>query len=206
MSVNSTVRKLNPQEATMKLLLHVCCGPCALVPAQELLEQGHEVSGFFDNPNIHPYEEYRKRLDAAGELARRLAFPLQVAEAYRPELYFREVAFHESERCRFCYTLRLRSAAARAAETGCAGFTTSLLISPYQKHDLIRELGAEIGRQAGIPFIYRDWRPAYYEGRRQAREMGLYLQRYCGCLFSEYERGRGEEAKRRKVKTEGEQS
>jgi predicted adenine nucleotide alpha hydrolase (AANH) superfamily ATPase len=86
--------------------------------------------------------------------------------------------------------MRLQEAAARAQETGCAGFTTSLLISPYQKHDLIRSIGAEIGEQSGVPFIYYDWRPVYYEGRKLAREMGLYSQRYCGCLFSEYERFR----------------
>lgn len=174
--------------AAMKLLLHVCCGPCALVPARELLGQRHEVYGYFDNPNIHPYEEYRRRLEAAEELAWRLSFPLQAAGEYRPELYFREVAWHEEERCRCCYSLRLQAAADRAREAGCEGYTTSLLISPYQKHDLIREIGTEIGRQVGVPFVYHDWRPEYYEGRRLAREMGLYSQRYCGCLFSEYER------------------
>jgi predicted adenine nucleotide alpha hydrolase (AANH) superfamily ATPase len=176
----------------MKLLLHVCCGPCAVWPARELPGQGQDLIGFFFNPNIHPYQEHQKRLEAALELARRLEFPLLVSEGYQPERYFRGVAFHEheSERCRFCYTLRLQEAAARAQETGCAGFTTSLLISPYQKHDLIRTIGTEIGERCGVPFIYYDWRPAYYEGRRQAREMGLYSQRYCGCLFSEYERFR----------------
>jgi predicted adenine nucleotide alpha hydrolase (AANH) superfamily ATPase len=176
----------------MRLLLHVCCGPCAAWPAGNLLEQGQDLQGFFFNPNIHPYQEHQKRLDAAMELARRLEFPLLVSEGYRPELYFREVAFRESEgeRCRLCYTLRLQEAAARALEMGCAGFTTSLLISPYQKHDLIRSIGTEIGERSGVPFIYHDWRPAYYEGRKQAREMGLYSQRYCGCLYSEHERFR----------------
>ncbi len=174
----------------MKLLLHVCCGPCAAWPARDLLGQGQDLLGFFFNPNVHPYQEHQKRLEAARELARQMEFPLLVSEGYHPERYFRDVVFHEQEgeRCRFCYTLRLWEAAARAREAGCAGFTTSLLISPYQKHDLIRAIGTEIGERSGVPFIYYDWRLDYYEGRRQAREMGLYSQRYCGCLFSEYER------------------
>ena len=186
----------------MKLLLHVCCGPCAAWPARDLLGQGQDLLGFFFNPNIHPYQEHQKRLEAARELARQLEFPLLISEGYQPERYFRDVVFHEQEgeRCRFCYTLRLREAAARARETGCAGFTTSLLISPYQKHDLIRAIGTEIGEQSGVPFIYHDWRPAYYEGRRQAREMGLYSQRYCGCMFSEYERSRGVDCRGRRPK------
>ena len=176
----------------MKLLLHVCCGPCAIWPVRNLLEQGHDLIGFFFNPNVHPYQEHQKRLEAALKLARQLEFPLLVSERYQPERYFRDVAFHEheSERCRLCYILRLQEAAARAQETGCAGFTTSLLISPYQKHDLIRTIGTGIGERSGVPFIYYDWRPAYYEGRKQAREMDLYSQRYCGCLYSEYERCR----------------
>lgn len=174
----------------MKLLLHVCCGPCATFPAKELLKHEHNLTGFFFNPNIHPYQEYQKRLEGARELARWLKIPLLASKEYQPELYFRNVAWHEQERCRCCYTLRLREAAVKAKETGCEGFTTSLLISPYQKHDLIRELGTKIGSETGIPFIYYDWRPSFYEGRRQAREMGLYSQRYCGCLYSEYERFR----------------
>ncbi len=174
----------------MKLLLHVCCGPCATWPARSLLEQGVELTGFFFNPNIHPYQEYVKRLEGARELARRLGFTLLESGEYQPELYFRDVTWHEQERCRLCYTLRLQEAAAKAKETGCEGFTTSLLISPYQKHELIGALGAEIGRRLDVPFVYYDWRPVFYEGRRQAREMGLYSQRYCGCLYSEHERFR----------------
>jgi len=172
--------------------LHTCCGPCAAWPARELLEHDHDLIGFFFNPNIHPYQEYQQRLDAARELARRSEFPLLISDGYQPELYFRDVAFHEQEgeRCGFCYSLRLQEAAVKARETGCEGFTTSLLISPYQKHELICAIGRRIGEQSGVPFIYHDWRPAYYDGRRLAREYGLYSQRYCGCIFSEYERFR----------------
>jgi len=179
----------------MKLLMHVCCGPCAMYPVQDLLRQGYQLGGYFYNPNIHPFQEYSKRREGAVQMARHLEIPLQVAEAYRPELYFREVAFHERERCRHCYALRLREAARFAREQGYDGFTTSLLVSPWQKHDLLRQLGEAAGREAGIPFFYHDWRRNFSEGRRQAKLLGLYRQQYCGCLFSEQERYEGEAVK-----------
>ncbi|MDH7578426.1 MAG: epoxyqueuosine reductase QueH [Bacillota bacterium] len=172
----------------MKILMHVCCGPCALYPFQVLSSQGHTVAGFFTNPNIHPYQEYLKRREAAQEMARQLQFPLFFEAGYRPEVYFREVAFRETERCRFCYLLRLREVARRAKEEGFEAFTTSLLVSPWQKHELVRDIGEEIAREVQVPFLYFDWRPGYREGRRRARVMGLYSQKYCGCLFSERER------------------
>lgn len=172
----------------MKILLHVCCGPCAVYPVQDLRKQEHELTGFFYNPNIHPFQEYDRRRQGAEEMARRLGIDLLVPDKYHPEVYFREVAFHESERCRFCYSLRMREAAREAKEAGCAGFTTSLLVSPWQRHDLLREIGDAVGRETGVPFLYFDWRRGFSEGRRQAKEMGLYRQQYCGCLFSEQER------------------
>ncbi len=179
----------------MKVLMHVCCGPCAVYPVQDLLKQGYQVAGYFYNPNIHPFQEYSKRREGALEMARHLGISLTVADGYRPELYFREVSFHEEDRCRFCYAMRLREAARFAKEEGCDGFTTSLLVSPWQKHDLLHRLGEETGRDVGIPFLYYDWRRGFSEGRRQARQMGLYRQQYCGCLFSEQERYEGEARK-----------
>lgn len=172
----------------MKVLLHVCCGPCALYPVQDLRRRGYPVTGFFANPNIHPYQEYFKRREAAREVARQLELPLCFEEDYRPEVYFREVVFREAERCRFCYLLRLKEAAKRAREEGFEGFTTTLLVSPWQKHELIQEAGEEAAQEFKVPFLYFDWRSGYREGRRKAREMGLYSQQYCGCLFSERER------------------
>ncbi|MGB9791214.1 MAG: epoxyqueuosine reductase QueH [Thermacetogeniaceae bacterium] len=172
----------------MRVLIHVCCGPCAMYPVQELLNEGHEVAGYFYNPNIHPYQEYNKRLEGALQMAGHFGIPLRVTERYSPEVYFREVAFREDQRCRLCYEMRLREAGRFAKENGYEAFTTTLLVSPWQKHDLLQVLGEAIGRELGIPFLYRDWRRGFSEGRRQAKELGLYRQQYCGCIYSERER------------------
>jgi predicted adenine nucleotide alpha hydrolase (AANH) superfamily ATPase len=172
----------------MKVLMHVCCGPCAIYPLQELQKEGWEVQGYFANPNIHPYQEYAKRLDGAQTMARELQISLQVEKAYHPEQYFRQVVFREQGRCRFCYEMRLRTAATAAIANHCDGYTTSLLVSPWQKHELIYELGEAISHELNIPFLYYDWRKGFSDGRKRAKELGLYRQQYCGCLYSEQER------------------
>jgi len=179
----------------VKVLLHVCCGPCAIYPVQDLLKQGYEVKGYFYNPNIHPYQEYAKRREGAEQMAKELDLALVTADSYQPELYFRDVAYKENERCHYCYLRRLQETAARAKKEGFDGFTTTLLVSPWQKHDLLHQLGAEVGEKEGIPFLYFDWRKGFSEGRRQAKQMGLYRQQYCGCLYSEQERYEGSDKK-----------
>jgi predicted adenine nucleotide alpha hydrolase (AANH) superfamily ATPase len=83
--------------------------------------------------------------------------------------------------------MRLERTAARAAEGGFDGFSTSLLISPYQRHDAIRRLGEEAAAKFGVNFLYRDFRPLFRKGQAQARDLGLYMQKYCGCTFSLHE-------------------
>jgi predicted adenine nucleotide alpha hydrolase (AANH) superfamily ATPase len=175
----------------VKVMMHVCCGPCGVYPVQDLLKQGHDVHGYYYNPNIHPYQEYAKRKEGAEEMARQLEIPLLAAPEYHPETYFREVSFKEAERCNICYLMRLQETAVRANSEGYDGFTTTLLVSPWQNHDLMRQIGEEVAEDAGIPFLYFDWRKRFSEGRRQAKLMGLYRQQYCGCLYSEQERYEG---------------
>jgi predicted adenine nucleotide alpha hydrolase (AANH) superfamily ATPase len=175
----------------MKILLHICCGPCGIYPVEDLLKQGHEVTAYYYNPNIHPYQEYKRRMEGAEEMARQLKIPLVVAAEYHPEFYFREVSFKEKERCSLCYLLRLQETAARAKDEGYDRFTTTLLVSPWQNQDLLRQVGERVAEEQGVPFLYIDWRKGFSEGRRQAKEMGLYRQQYCGCLYSEQERYEG---------------
>lgn len=172
----------------MKIMLHICCGPCAIYPVQDLLKEGYDVKGYYYNPNIHPFQEYTRRREGTEEMAQRLEIPLLVSPEYHPETYFREVSFKETERCRICYLIRLRETAACAKSEDYDGFTTTLLVSPWQKHDMMRQIGEEVAADEGIEFLYFDWRKGFSEGRRQAKEMGLYRQQYCGCLYSEQER------------------
>lgn len=174
----------------MKLLVHICCGPCATYPVRFLREAGHDLRGFFYNPNIHPLAEHNLRLDSVRTLLERTGIEATIEEEYDIEEFFRRAVFRENERCAGCYHLRLDRTAKTAREQGLDAFTTTLLVSPYQKHDLICEIGRSVGLEHKVEFLYEDFRPGWSETRKMSKEMGLYRQKYCGCLYSEKERFR----------------
>lgn len=172
----------------MKLMLHICCGPCALFPLRMLRATGHEVTGLFYNHNIHPYQEYAHRRDTAQEMAKQEQLPLIIRDEYDLEVFLANVANEPEQRCTYCYASRLQATAQIAAQQGFDGFSATLLYSRYQKHDDIRKLGEQIGRDHGINFHYEDFRSGWQEGIRLSKEMGLYRQQYCGCIYSEKDR------------------
>jgi predicted adenine nucleotide alpha hydrolase (AANH) superfamily ATPase len=172
----------------MKILVHICCAPCAVYPVSMLRSAGVEVTGFFFNHNIHPYLEYSKRLDTVLEYAQKESLEVIVLDEYRLEDFLAAVAGRPDDRCRYCYSSRLEKVAAAAAERGFDAFTSSLLYSRYQRHDEIRSLGEDAGRRFGVPFHYDDYRRGWQEGIRMSKEMGMYRQQYCGCIYSEKER------------------
>ncbi len=168
----------------MKLLIHLCCGPCAIYPVKMLREAGHEVQGFFYNPNIHPYQEFTRRAAVLEEYAGKVGLPVIWERSYDLEGFLRLVAFREAERCRFCYHLRLAAAARAAKEGTFDAFTTSLLYSRFHEHDLIREIGEKVAKMEKVLFYYQDFRSGWFEGVAKSREFGLYRQSDCGCIFS----------------------
>ena len=170
------------------MLVHVCCAHCAAYTVKYWREQDCEVSAFWYNPNIHPYMEHERRLEAMKALATQLAVPLIIAEGYEIIDYFRQVVGHEGERCRRCFHMRLSRTAEAARENKLSAFTTTLLISPHQKHDLIREIGASIAEGTGVEFLYADLRQRYSDSRHLTKPLDLYRQQYCGCVYSEWER------------------
>jgi predicted adenine nucleotide alpha hydrolase (AANH) superfamily ATPase len=172
----------------MRMLLHLCCGPCACFPVKHLREQGHELVGYFYNPNIHPYKEFVRRLETSREFAGKVGLDLVVDPAYNLEDYLARALAAGDERCRSCYGLRLRQAARYAAGHGFDCFTTTLLVSPYQRHETIREVAEETAAAEGVPFCYTDFRPGWQEGVKTSRDLELYRQPYCGCIFSERDR------------------
>jgi hypothetical protein len=172
----------------MKLLLHVCCANCAIYPSQKLKKGGEKVVGYFFNPNIHPYQEYQKRLDTLKQYAGQSGLEVLYRDEYLLEEFLRNVAREPEGRCRFCYANRLESAAREAKKEGFDAFSTTLLYSIYQKHEIIRELGERIAESADVPFYYEDFRPGWKEGVEASKAMGLYRQKYCGCVYSEKER------------------
>ena len=172
----------------MRVLLHVCCANCAVYSAKALSAEGHQVFGYWYNPNIHPFTEYQKRLRALKTLEQKNSFPVFYNDSYDLEKFLKAVTQDMENRCAFCYKIRLIKAANFAKKQQYDAFTTTLLISPYQNHELIREIGEKIGGDLQIGFYYKDFRPGFYEGKNEARSMELYSQKYCGCIFSEKER------------------
>jgi predicted adenine nucleotide alpha hydrolase (AANH) superfamily ATPase len=172
----------------MKMLLHVCCGPCACFPVKHLRALGHELVGYFYNPNIHPYKEFARRLETAREFAAKAGLDLVVDPSYALEEYLASALAAGSGRCRNCYELRLRQAARYARGNGFDCFSTTLLVSPYQQHEVIKAVGESVAAAEGVPFFYVDFRPGWPEGVQLSKDLELYRQPYCGCIFSERDR------------------
>ncbi len=216
----------------VKILLHICCANCAIFPLERMKEKGNGVVGFFFNPNIHPYQEYQKRLDALKQYSEKVGLKVIYRDEYLLEEFLRNVSHRVNpvrnssgalnpsgiilksdpaaaagpeglwarreqrsiisngvkERCQYCYSVRLEATAREAKKNTFDGFSTTLLQSTHQNHDLIKETGERIGREIGIPFYYEDFRQGWKKGVEVSKAMGLYRQQYCGCIYSEKER------------------
>lgn len=172
----------------MKLLLHICCAPCSVMCIDSLRGEGIEPTGFWFNPNIHPYTEYRSRKTTLEDYAGKIGLKLIIGGKYGLRPFLTEVGHCYDERCAVCYRMRLFETARYAAENGFTHFTSTLFISPYQQHELMIKVANEAAAQYGVAFLYRDFRPYFKEGQQRAREMEMYMQKYCGCIFSEEDR------------------
>jgi predicted adenine nucleotide alpha hydrolase (AANH) superfamily ATPase len=177
---------------TTPVLVHACCAQCTAYTVEHWRAQGYDVTALWYNPNIHPFTEHNLRLEAMKNLSSNMNFSLVVVEGYDFKEYFRRVAGHENERCSLCFELRLDKVAKEAKKLGIWAFTSSLLISPHQKHELARETGERIASTNGVDFLYADLRKRYSDSRHITKPMELYRQQYCGCIYSEYERYAGE--------------
>ena len=173
----------------MKLLLHTCCAPCSVYCIKSLREEGIEPTVYWFNPNIHPYMEYKARRDTLKEYTNSIGINAIFEEYYGLKEFCKNVIDDLDNRCaQYCYRVRLEQAAKYAKENGYDAFTTTLLISPYQDHKALQKIGEEMAEKYQLTFLYRDFRPGFREGQATARELGLYMQKYCGCVFSEEER------------------
>ncbi len=172
----------------MKLLMHICCSNCSIYPLKSLLVKGIEAKGFWFNPNIHPYPEYRLRLDSLMTLQRLWGFGIEYVDRYGIGDYVGKIGDPDRDRCLRCYAMRLEETARTARKMKLDGFTTSLLVSPYQNFEGILAVGREVARRHAIPFYEEDFRTGYRESIPLSQELGLYRQKYCGCLFSERKR------------------
>ena len=172
----------------MKLLLHACCAPCLIYPLERLREKSFQVTGFFYNPNIHPFSEYQNRRRAIEDFIKPDNLEVIYPE-YDPADFFRAVNLKERNgRCHICWSLRLKTTARAAKEKGFSHFSTTLLVSPYQDQELLKAIGGDISGEEGIEFYYEDFRPGFRKAHEIAHARGIYCQKYCGCIYSEIER------------------
>ena len=159
----------------MNILLHMCCGPCACYPVPKLRSEGHDITGYFFNPNMH-------RLTTAQEYAQKVDLKLIVDTNYQLRDFLQRALTIEkntdglnldNRRCRMCYAWRLHQTAIYAKENNFDAFSS---------------------------FFYEDFRPGFAEGTQTSIDLELYRQPYCGCIFSEEERYSNSFKKKRKKK------
>jgi predicted adenine nucleotide alpha hydrolase (AANH) superfamily ATPase len=175
----------------LKILVHVCCAPCFTYPHKKLREEGHEVVAFFFNPNIHPLTEYKARLHALQRYSALKPVEVIYKDEYPLEEFIRGQLGkidQDKKRCEFCYDTRLSETAKIAKEKGFDAFTSTLLESKHQPHELIISKAEEASNKYDIQFYYQDFRQGWKESIKISKDMDLYRQKYCGCIFSEKER------------------
>lgn len=171
-----------------KVLLHCCCAPCSVSCIEPLRNEGIEPVAFWYNPNIHPFKEYEARRDCLIDYAKTVDMQLLIKEDYGLRSFVKAVADNIDNRCVYCYEHRLEETAKFAAENGFEAFTSTLFASIYQNHELMKTAAENYAEKYGVQFLYRDFRPNFREGNNLARKKGLYMQKYCGCIFSEEDR------------------
>jgi predicted adenine nucleotide alpha hydrolase (AANH) superfamily ATPase len=173
----------------MKVLMHVCCAPCSVYCIESLRKENIEPDLYWYNPNIHPYQEYKSRRDCLIEYAKKVNINAIIEDEYGLDKFCKEAVKDLDGRCvKYCYPVRLRKTFEYAKEHGYDAVTTSLLYSIYQKHDFIKKLCEDLSKEFGVEFLYRDFRVGFWNGHEKAKNEGLYMQKYCGCIFSEEDR------------------
>ncbi len=171
-----------------KVLLHCCCAPCSVSCVEPLRQEGIEPVGFWYNPNIHPFKEYEARRNCLIEYGKQINLEVIISENYGLREFVKNVSGDIDMRCGYCYEHRIKETAKYAGENGFSKFSTTLLASIYQNHELIIDLCEKYAKEYGVEFLYRDFRSNFRNGNNRARETGLYMQKYCGCVFSEEDR------------------
>lgn len=182
----------------MKVALHACCGPCLLEPFDAIDAEAERVVVVYANPNIHPAEEYQRRRDTLREYAEANAIEVVELE-YDREVWDERVGIHGSDRelrCRACYRMRMGLVSSWAAENGFEYVATTLTVSPYQDAEAIIEESIDAATAAGVCYLVRDYRERYEDATKRSRELGMYRQNYCGCVYSEAEAREDRERRR----------
>ncbi len=172
-----------------KLLIHSCCAPCTIYPLEFLQEKDeYDIEILFYNPNIHPFTEYRNRLNSLKDLCEDYKIKLHLPEEYDLHTFFRDHKYDFNKRCTFCYSIRLNYLFDYSFKNNFDLVTTTLLYSKYQNHKILVTHLEKNSVHFNIPYLYHDFREGWQKGIDLSITKGLYRQKYCGCLYSEQER------------------
>ncbi|MFO7947418.1 MAG: epoxyqueuosine reductase QueH [Armatimonadota bacterium] len=175
------------------LLLHCCCGPCSTA-VYERLQKDYEVICYWFNPNIQPDDEYDRRLESMKVAAEELGCEL-IVEKGGEEEWQSAIAGLEDEpeggrRCDVCFRVRLEHAARKARELGCDFFTTTLTVSPHKPPQKVNPRGEEASKGRNVEYLAGDFKKqdGFKRSVELSKQMNLYRQDYCGCLYSKRDR------------------
>lgn len=174
-----------------KLLLHVCCAPCSS-HCLEVLEPFFDITVYYYNPNIAPFEEYQKRLSEEKRFLKEAHPNVKIVEAEYDNQKFEELVKgledlpEGGERCKKCYKLRLEKTADFAKQNGFDYFTTTLTVSPYKHSATLNQIGGEVAERFGIKYLFSDFKKenGYQNSIEISKKYNLYRQDYCGCVYS----------------------
>ena len=176
-----------------KMLLHMCCAPCAVYVVEQLREE-YDVTGFFYNPNIQPKKEYDFRVVEVKKISERLGWDVIVGDYDMTEWFAAVKGLeHEPERgkrCSVCFRMRLRKTFELARDRGFDIVTSTLSISPYKATKQINAEGEALSKEFGIEFLPENFKKqnGFNIGKKMAMDLGIQHQNYCGCVFSKVEK------------------
>lgn len=181
-----------------RLLIHACCAPCLVAVYDDTIKNMinmdiDEFDVIWHNTNIHPKIEYEKRKETFISYVNSMGKTPIMIDEYNMNKFISDVVNLDKTkykmRCEYCYVSRLEKVFEYAKENGYTHVTTTLLISPFQKHDVIRKECESLAKKYDVIFLYKDYRPLFEEGQKKAKELGIYRQKYCGCIYSIDESG-----------------
>lgn len=181
-----------------RLLIHACCAPCLVAVYDDTIKNMtnmdiDEFDVIWHNTNIHPKIEYEKRKETFISYVNSMGKTPIMIDEYNMNKFISDVVNLDKTkykmRCEYCYVSRLEKVFEYAKENGYTHVTTTLLISPFQKHDVIRKVCESLAKKYDVIFLYKDYRPLFEEGQKKAKELGIYRQKYCGCIYSIDESG-----------------
>lgn len=208
LKMEDIIKEVTKTKEKKRLLIHSCCGPCSSA-VLEYLNEFFKIDIYFYNPNITITYEYNLRIVEQKEMIEKLNYEMNVIEGeYNPkDDFFNKIKGLEDEkeggkRCYSCYDIRIGETARKAKEENYDFFTTVLSISPMKNVNYINEIGEKYSKEYGIPFLYADFKKKnrYLRSIQISKDLNMYRQDYCGCVFSKLERENYEKEKAERKK------